>query len=159
MVRHNQLMLISGILIIILAACASSRNEDCIELIVGVDSEFINSEITIDEWDNEEIEKETEKILSIDIHSHGTITVTPDNDIKIFFLGRNGWYQVANQTSYLGVTHQLVADTSEWPGGTVYIVRHEPYLPEHNKICIIVYGELASKGIRVAAYYEDGIDE
>ena len=96
-------------------------------------------------------------VLKVHNDSDTFIEVTPDRDMKIFWLKEDSWEPIKNGVDYLSAIDRLSPKSSDDPGGTIYdIALNIPDQQDDVRVCIILDGIKDPDGTqdKVAAYIE-----
>jgi hypothetical protein len=147
------------ILIMFVAGCINSTsNLSCENFLGDIPTESINSDLQINVPDHiNEFRVKSPIFVEVVNTTRSIIEISPDSDLKIYWLGDNKWETASNQVSYLSVTDLLWPESDSSLGLTFYQIM--PIFLDQSapvKVCVVVEGILKTNDTssRVLAFTE-----
>ena len=146
-----------------LAVNTSCRPEEldrpaCKSLILNIGTENINTDLRITDVDTEEIYEDLyDMVVVVDNFSDSVLKISPNDDLKVFFLKDTTWLQQVNKSHFPSKIDQIGIKSSSDPGGKIYTFDYDPsVLGGVKNICIILTAIKDTQGSAqlVAAYFE-----
>ena len=162
---RNSIKLIILFAMIFIASCVPEElpEQDCKSLILNVATENINTDFRITDVDNEEVYEDLYNfVINVDNFSPHLLILSPNKDLRVFFLKDSNWIQQANNINFPSKTNQIGVKSSNDPGGKTYSFIYDPATLEGiKKVCITLIAIEDPQGVSVpvGSYFELSLEK
>lgn len=111
----------------------------CGDLVPPETIEKANSDlkiVAVDEYDDSDL---SELVIVVDNFSDKVLRLSPNDDLKVYFLINGAWVQQKSLLDYPSFLEQIGVKSANDPGGLLYSFFYNPLdLPDDKSICITI---------------------
>jgi len=144
--------------VMLLTSCNAEEKASCKSLLGNLPPEEVNTELKINAPPSFNSFRLGDDInLFADNYSHFPIEISPDKDLKVYWLQGNSWTETKNLVDYLSAVDRISVKSDSDPGGTTYSVTIDLSKRQGAvRTCIILYGikDPDRNRVKLASYIE-----
>ncbi|HND48547.1 MAG TPA: hypothetical protein PKI33_14325 [Anaerolineales bacterium] len=137
--------------------------QDCKYLLANIKDENINTDFRIIDVSNEKIYEDLYNlIVNVDNFSLSLLTLSPNKDLKVFFLQDSIWVQQVNSIEFPLEISQIGVKSPDDPGGKTYSFMYNPAnLEGTEKICVTMIAIKDPQGLSepIGSYFEFSLEK